>query len=79
MEAKGRGAGRGRGRRRGRARRVLRFLEPCLLMLLHEQESHGYHLLSELESFGFDPAALDPSLVYRALREMETGGWVVSR
>ena len=55
------------------------FVEPCLLMLLHEEESHGYNLLSELETFGFDPEALDPSLVYRALREMESGGWVVSR
>ena len=48
-------------------------------MLLHEKESHGYNLLSELETFGFDQEALDPSLVYRALREMESGGWVVSR
>jgi poly-beta-hydroxybutyrate-responsive repressor len=53
-------------------------LEPCLLLLLRREASHGYNLLSELESFGFDPESMDPSLVYRALREMEASGWVES-
>ncbi len=60
--------GRGRGRRR---RRVLQFLQPCLLLLLQRGEAHGYALLAELEHFGFNPERLDPTLVYRALREME--------
>lgn len=68
---------RGRGRRRKR-RRVLQFLQPCLLLLLDRGESHGYALLAELEGFGFDPERLDPTLVYRALREMEEAGWVQS-
>lgn len=68
---------RGRGRRR-RRRRVLQFLQPCLLLLLRRDEAHGYVLLTELERFGFDPERLDPSLVYRALREMEDEGWVQS-
>jgi PadR family transcriptional regulator PadR len=66
------------GRGHGRRRRVMSFLQPCLLVLLHRDQAHGYSLISELEKFGFDPAFLDPSLVYRALREMEAAGLVVS-
>lgn len=69
-----------RRRRRGgvRRRRVLQFLQPCLLLLLSQGKAHGYSLLDELESFGFDPDRLDPTLVYRALREMEDMGFVES-
>ena len=68
--------GKGRGRRR---RRVVSFLQPCLLVLLHHQgESHGYSLLSGLEQFGFNTMRIDPSLVYRALREMEQLGLATS-
>jgi len=66
------------GRGHGRRRRVMSFLQPCLLVLLHRDQAHGYSLITELEKFGFDPAFLDPSLVYRALREMEAAGLVVS-
>ena len=55
----------------GRQRRVMSFLQPCLLVMLHREEAHGYSLLNGLNEFGFDPTWLDPSLVYRALREME--------
>jgi PadR family transcriptional regulator PadR len=55
------------------------FLQPCLLLLLREGEAHGYALASELDRFGFDPERLDPSLVYRALREMEQVAWIDSR
>ena len=71
----GRGRGRGRGRKR---RRVLQFLQPCLLLLLQRGEAHGYALLDDLEQFGFDRTRVDPTLVYRALREMEDAGWVQS-
>jgi PadR family transcriptional regulator PadR len=70
--------GRGRGRGRGR-RRVMNFLKPCLLFTLHQGEAHGYSLLDGLGEFGFDPELLDSSLVYRALRDMEENGWVISR
>ena len=72
--------GRGQGRRRGsgRRRRVISFLQPCLLVLLHRGQAHGYNLLSGLEEFRFTPGQSDPSLVYRALREMETIGLVTS-
>ena len=65
----------------GRAypRRVIRFLEPCLLQLLREDASHGYDLLDALGQFGFAPGTLDTSVVYRQLRDMENSGWVTSQ
>jgi poly-beta-hydroxybutyrate-responsive repressor len=46
-------------------------MQPCLLVLLHRGEAHGYTLVDGLAEFGFDPQQLDSSIVYRALREME--------
>lgn len=66
-----------RGGRRGR-RRVISFLQPCLLVMLHRGEAHGYSLLNGLDEFGFNLDRLDPSLVYRALREMEAASLVTS-
>lgn len=73
------GQAKGGARRGRRRRRVMSFLQPCLLLLLREGEAHGYALASELDRFGFDPERLDPSLVYRALREMEQVAWIDSR
>ncbi len=67
---------RGRGRRR--RGKITRFLQPCLLVLLHRGEAHGYSLLSDLDEFGLQFAEKDPSLVYRSLREMEDLGLVSS-
>jgi len=67
--------GRGRGKRR---RGVLGFLRPALLFLLLRGDNHGYSLLDELEEFGFDSSQVDPSLIYRILREMEADGLVSS-
>ena len=72
------GRGWRRGRRRGRRRRMMGFLQPCLLLMLHRGDAHGYNLLNGLGEFGLDPEAHDPSMIYRALREMEELGWVVS-
>jgi PadR family transcriptional regulator PadR len=55
---------------------MVRMLEPALLLLLHQGPAHGYTLLEELESFGL--GGLNPSAVYRALRDMESDGWVIS-
>lgn len=70
------------GWRRGRAgpcpTPIYRFVEPCLLLLLHRGFSHGYSLLEELKEFGFAEAPVDPSVVYRALRDMEAQGLVTS-
>jgi len=67
--------GRGRGGRR-RGRRAVRMLEPVLLLLLHHNPAHGYTLLERLDEFGL--AHLNPSAVYRILRDMEEKGWVAS-
>ena len=69
----------GGGGGRGRKRRVMSFLKPCLLFLLQRGEAHGYSLLNGLDEFGFSRERLDPSLIYRALRDLETRGWVDSR
>jgi PadR family transcriptional regulator PadR len=58
--------------------RIYRFMEPCLLLLLHRSSSHGYSLQDELKEFGFAEPGVDPSVVYRALREMEEQGLLTS-
>ena len=70
---RGRGGGRARGAAGGGIRR---FMEPCLLLLLHKGPSHGYELVSALEPFGMDEIA--PGPVYRTLRELEAGGLIQS-
>ena len=76
---RGRRRGWGKGwRRRGWAQSISRFIEPCLLLLLHRRESHGYDLLEKLREFGFAEDSVDSSVVYRCLREMETQGVVTS-
>lgn len=72
---RGRGQGR-RWQRRGCSRRAVRFLEPTLLLLLHHGPAHGYTLLDRLSEFGLE--SIDPSAVYRALRDMEEKGWITS-
>ncbi|MFN2227773.1 MAG: helix-turn-helix transcriptional regulator [Anaerolineae bacterium] len=72
---RGRGRG-GRGRWRGASRRPVRFLEPALLLLLHHGPGHGYTLIDKLAEFGLSD--VDPSAVYRVLRDMEDRGWVTS-
>ena len=56
-----------------------RFLEPCVLLLLFEQPTHGYDLIEHLERFGFDPKAQDVGAIYRALRKFEKEGMVKSQ
>jgi PadR family transcriptional regulator PadR len=59
-------------------RMVRGFVEPCILLLLHRDDTHGYDLLDRLQEFGLGSEALDSSVVYRSLREMEERGLVVS-
>ncbi len=61
---------------RGCNRRMGQFLDPALLLLLEQSPAHGYTLLGRLPEFGLE--FLAPTVVYRALREMETQGWVTS-
>jgi PadR family transcriptional regulator PadR len=75
------GQRRWRGGRSGEAcpRRIHRFLEPCLLLLVHCNEAHGYELMEGLEPFGFEKNPVDLSTVYRMLRGLEEQGFVTSR
>jgi PadR family transcriptional regulator PadR len=57
--------------------RMERFIQPCMLLLLHEKPAHGYELMDRLKEFGFEDGA-DPGLVYRNLRRMEEEGWIKS-
>jgi PadR family transcriptional regulator, regulatory protein PadR len=60
-----------------RHRRGLRFLEPALLALLRERQTHGYELIAQLPSLlGTD--RVDVGNVYRALRALEERGLVTS-
>lgn len=71
--------GRRRGPGRQRKRRGMRLLlRPALLLMLAERESHGYELMDQIASLGFDPDCLDSSIVYRDLREMEEMGLIGS-
>ncbi len=67
--------GRGHGRRR-RGRRASGMRESALLLLLHREPAHGYTLVEQLDEFGL--GGIDPSAVYRALRDMEGRDWVAS-
>jgi PadR family transcriptional regulator PadR len=60
------------------AQSINRFVEPCLLLLLHHGDSHGYDLLERLKEFGFAEDSVDSSVVYRYLRAMEDRGFATS-
>jgi PadR family transcriptional regulator PadR len=53
-------------------------VEPCLLLLLHRGDTHGYDLMERLPELGFGQDTVDSSVVYRYLRDMEDRGFVVS-
>ena len=63
-------------RRWSRSRGGIWFLEPTLLLLLHHGPTHGYTLIDRLGDFGLQ--VTNPSVVYRALRDIESKGWVTS-
>jgi len=74
----GQGRGRGRGRHWLGAYSLVdvRLLEPALLAFLGKEDLHGYGLLDKLEKIGLD--AINPSVVYRILRDYEEIGLVES-
>ena len=41
---------------------MAKFMEPCLLLLLKQESSHGYELMEKLSPFGFEgpPATWRP-------------------
>lgn len=70
-------AGFGQGRPGG-GRRKMFFMETCLLLLLQRASGYGYSLMEDLREFGFQPEQMDISILYRALRDLETAGLVRS-
>jgi hypothetical protein len=62
-------------------RRIQRFLEPCLLLLLHDNEIHGYELAEVLKPFGFEQNPVDSRTfdlyagACRPLTSREEGSW----
>ena len=61
-------------------RRLRRFLEPCVLLVLHKRDAHGYELAEAVKAFGFDQRSpVDASVIYRTLRWLEENQMVVSR
>jgi len=59
-------------------RRISRFLEPALLLLLHRQASHGYALIEGLDKLGMEAYPADVSAIYRILYGLEDAGMVTS-
>jgi poly-beta-hydroxybutyrate-responsive repressor len=58
--------------------RVERFTEPALLLLLEEQDAHGYELLDKLPEVLGEGARIDMGNLYRILRSLEEEGLVTS-
>ena len=51
-----------------------RFIRPFLLLLLAEGPSHGYELAQELDEFSQGGLSVEPSFLYRILKQMEHEG-----
>lgn len=58
------------------AYRPKNFLQPCLLLLLHEEPAYGYQLRERLRPF--KTGAWDQGTIYRFLNSMEAAGLVTS-
>ncbi len=58
--------------------RVEKFVEPALLLVLRDGETHGYDLAEALDRIAPDDA-VDLGNLYRLLRSLEAEGMVVSR
>jgi DNA-binding PadR family transcriptional regulator len=58
----------------GQPRRIRRFIEPALLLLLHCTPTHGYALVEGLKGLGLDRYPVDMSAIYRILYDLEASG-----
>jgi PadR family transcriptional regulator PadR len=54
----------------------VRLVEPALLAFLQDENLHGYGLLDRLAELGL--GAINPSVIYRILRDYEENGLVRS-
>lgn len=61
-----------------RPRRIQRFLEPAVLLALHDNPSHGYSLLEDIRGLGLESYPTDISAIYRVLNSLEAEGMLVS-
>lgn len=64
--------------------RTPRFLQPCILLLLHQKPSYGYELIENLKRGGFLETKPDAGAVYRILRKLEKeefvrSNWITKR
>jgi PadR family transcriptional regulator, regulatory protein PadR len=59
-------------------RRISRFLEPALLLLLHQHPAHGYALIEGLDVLGMEAYPADVSAIYRILYSLEETGMITS-
>lgn len=59
-------------------RRISRFMEPALLLLLHQQPAHGYALVEGLDRLGMEAYPADVSAIYRILYSLEETGMITS-
>ena len=55
-----------------------RFVRPFVLLLLAEGPSHGYELAGSLKEFSPEGLNVEPSILYRMLRQMEEEGLATS-
>lgn len=55
-----------------------RFIEPFILLLLHQRAAHGYEILRRLRDIGLEYESEDIGYVYRNLRRLESRGFVKS-
>ena len=58
---------------------VYRFVEPVLLFLLKRKgRSYGYELADDLRRYALTDAEIEIAALYRALRQLEMNGRVIS-
>lgn len=59
---------------------VYRFIEPVLLLMLHEKgHSYGYELSETLGEYALTDAQIERAALYRTLRTLEENGHVTSK
>lgn len=58
---------------------IYRFVEPVLLLMLHDKgSSYGYDLSTHLEQYALTDAQIERAVLYRTLRQLEANGYVRS-
>lgn len=55
------------------------LIRPLILLLLAEKPCHGYELIGRLGKLELGLDSMDPSIIYRVLRQMENEGLATSR